>query len=193
MSTSYVQDLFLKIPADAIESDWFDAWRKTLHLLFPREHYVCTPPFPLQVDGLPFLKDEDETAPYSPFTVTFANYNPHRIVIFVDVKAQYAIHDPQERVDADARMYRRFRRYLESGCSSTYMTGVSAFGPRVAFYHFDIQRNGAAALDLGKRSFHTVSDVPSEEWWNVDLQQGGWNVFHKFLSGVVSYNVPNSK
>jgi hypothetical protein len=193
MSTFYVQDLFSRNPAEGIESDWFDAWRKTLQLLFPRQHYVCTPPFPLQIDGLPVFKDEDETAPYSPFTVTFANYNTHRIVTFVDIKAQYAFHDPAERADADARMRRRFLRYRESGCSAPYMTGVSAFGPHLAFYQFDFRRNAAAALDLGKRCFHAVADVPSENWWNVDLQRGDWNVFHMFLSGVVSYNGPDSK
>ncbi|KAF7760915.1 hypothetical protein Agabi119p4_10324 [Agaricus bisporus var. burnettii] len=192
MSTSYVQDLFSKIPADSIESDWFEPWGKTLQLLFPGEHFVCTPPFPLQIDILPIQKDEDETAPYTPFTIAFASYNPHQIVIYVDIKTRHALHNPSERADADARMRRRFSRYRKSNCASAYMTGVSAFGPRVAFYHFDRQKNDAAVLDLEKGSFYTAADTPPEGLWNIDLQQGGLDILHARLSSVVTHSVPNN-
>ncbi|KAG2005563.1 hypothetical protein CC2G_001958 [Coprinopsis cinerea AmutBmut pab1-1] len=88
-------------------------------------------------------------------------------IFFIEVKLPGALNMGSKWAQADSQMRDRYRA-LKDGLITQSLPGVSAFGTRMAFYHYDRDTNRVEPPPI-LRDPEILNDVAPKDRWDADL------------------------
>ncbi|KIM72899.1 hypothetical protein PILCRDRAFT_81537 [Piloderma croceum F 1598] len=170
---------FARIPLNTtIENKYYGVFNKILDRTFnaTSDTFTIQPQYPLpqaQTYGVPSID----------FVVTYVVAMDEKPIFFLEIKPPGHVGDISSRIAADDQMRVRFRSLYDLTPLPT-LHGISAMGPRLAFYCLT-KATGNIEPEYVERSRSRITDVVPANRWDSDITTAvGYGRFMQIVNDV---------
>ncbi len=159
--------------AAGYEKPFYGSWNRLLNTLFPPNTLFEVVP---QVSAV----TAHEAVDFVVFLFIYINTTP---VFVVEVRPPGDFSFSSKRQEADRQLRQRFLD-ISPDMEIPVLHGVSAFGTKIAFYHYDNESRRLKPASIASDPYVLMDPAP-KKWWHYDiLEQEGADKFREVVNEV---------